>query len=96
MERAGWSSGVFSAVKLNLAACRKRRLDGLLGQVDGCATRLLFLDGKLRHALHELRHTARLAQELRLGIFQISGSGALGKQLRRAFNQGIQLVHIDS
>ena len=76
-----------------LAACGQCGFNGLLGHIDGCATGFFFLDGQLRHALHQLGHAARLAQKLRLGVFQISGGGALGKQLRRALNQGIQLVH---
>ncbi len=70
--------------------------DRLLGQVDGSATGLLLFDGQLRHPLHELRHTARFAQKLRLGVFQLSRGSALCKQLLRAFDQRIQLVHIDS
>src|SRR3989344_1364759 len=76
-----------------LAACGQCGFNGLLGHIDGCATGFFFLDGQLRHALHQLGHAARLAQKLRLGVFQISGGGALGKQLRRALDQGIQLVH---
>jgi hypothetical protein len=49
------------------------RFDRLLGHVDGSAARFFLFDGKLRHALHELGHLARLAQKLRLGVFQISG-----------------------
>jgi len=79
-----------------LAACGERGLDGLLGDVDGGAAGLLLVHRQLRHALHELGHATGLAQELRLGVFQISRGGALGKQLRRALDQGIQLVHIDS
>ncbi len=54
------------------------------------------LDGELRHALHELGHVTRFAQKLGLRVFQISGVWRLGKQLPRALDQGIQLVHIDS
>ena len=72
------------------------RFNGLLGHIDGSTTRLFLFDGKLRHALHELSHLARLAQELRLGIFQLSGGLCLRKQLLRALDQRIQLVHIDS
>lgn len=40
----------------SLAASGQCSLDGLLGNVDGCAAGFLFLDGQLRHALHELGH----------------------------------------
>jgi hypothetical protein len=56
-----------------LAARGQRGLDGLLGHVDGGAAGLLLFDGQLRHALHQLGHAARLAQKLRLGVFQIGG-----------------------
>ncbi|MNR55155.1 hypothetical protein D3C85_1754760 [compost metagenome] len=79
-----------------LATCRQRGLDGLLGDIDVRAARLLLLDGKLRHALHQFGHTTGLAQKLGLGVFQIGRGCSLRKQLLRAFDQRIQLVHIDS
>jgi hypothetical protein len=88
--------GLQLGVCQSLATGGQGRFDRLLGHVDGGAARLFLFDGKLRHALHELGHLARLAQKLRLGIFQISGGVGLRKQLLCAFDQRIQLVHIDS
>ena len=96
VQRFGLELQLQFRIGQRLAARRERRFDGLLGDVDGRTAGFLFLDGQLRHALHELRHATRLAQKLRLGVFEVSGGGALGKQLRRALNQGIQLVHNDS
>ena len=96
VQRFGLELHLQFRIGQRLAARGKGCLNGLLGDVDGGAAGLLFVYRQLRHALHELRHAARLAQKLRFCIFQISGGGALGKQLRRAFDQGIQLVHIDS
>jgi hypothetical protein len=65
--------GLQLGVCQSLATGGQGRFDRLLGHVDGGAARLFLFDGKLRHALHELGHLARLAQKLRLGIFQIRG-----------------------
>ena len=51
----------------------QRRLNRLLGQVDGGTPAFLFFNWQGRHALHQLGDTACLAQKQGFGVFQISG-----------------------
>ena len=96
IQHFGLQVGLQFGISQGLAAGGQSSFDRLLGHIDGSAARFFLFDGKLGHALHELGHLARLAQKLRLGVFQISGGMGLRKQLLRALDQRIQLVHIDS
>ena len=76
-----------------LAACRQRGFDRLFGLVDGGTTGLFLVHAELGHALHQLGDLAGLAQEARLGVFQVVRGSGLIETLLRAGNDGFQVVH---
>ena len=93
VQRLGLQLRLQLGLGQGIAARRQRGLDRLLGQVDGGAAGFLFFDRQLGHALHQLGDLAGLAQETRLGVFQIIRGGGFGETLLRAGNNGVQVVH---
>ena len=76
-----------------LPTCIERRLNRLLGQVDGCAARLLFVHWQRGQALHQFGHTTGLAQVLRFAVFKIGGRVGLLKRVTRLLNHTVQIIH---
>ena len=75
-----------------LAARGERGFNGLLGLVDGSAARFLFFRRELGQLFHQRGDAARLAQKLRLGVFQVSRRGGLGKGGGGSGHQGIKFA----
>jgi hypothetical protein len=71
-------------------------LNGLLGQIDRCATRLLFFHAQGCHALHQFGHSPGLAKKQSLGVFQIGRCHGMSKSLPGTFNDGVEIVHTHS
>ena len=84
VERLGLELDVEFRVGQRLAAVVERSLDGLLGDVDCGAAGLLLLDAQRGHALHQLGDAAGLADELRLGVFQVGGRCRASAKAARA------------
>jgi hypothetical protein len=76
VQRLGLQLRFEFGVGQRLAPLGQRRLDRLLGLVDGGAARLLLLDGERGQALHQLGDAAGLADVLRLGVFQVGRAWA--------------------
>ena len=75
-----------------LAARGERGFNGLLCLVDGSAARFLFFRRELGQLFHQRGDAARLAQKLRLGVFQVSRRGGLGKGGGGSGHQGIKFA----
>ena len=76
-----------------LAAGRERGFDRLLGDIDGGAARLLFVDRQGSHAFHQLGDAPGLAKELCLGVLEFGRRLRVGESSACGGDQGVQLVH---
>jgi hypothetical protein len=94
IERLGLQLLLKLGVGQGLAAGVERGFDGLFGQVDGGAAALLLVHAEGGHAFHQLGDAAGLAEETRLGVFQVGRGGGLGKGGLGTGDDGVQLVHV--
>mmetsp|Transcript_37514 Transcript_37514/g.87439 ORF Transcript_37514/g.87439 Transcript_37514/m.87439 type:complete len:561 (+) Transcript_37514:3391-5073(+) len=76
-----------------VAAGRQGGFDGQLALIDLGATRLFLFDAQRTQALHQLGHSAGLAEEAGLGVFQFGGRRGGSEIGLGRLQQGVEIRH---